>query len=94
MPVIEQVREIPQVFIDMPLINGFKDLNINGDVKLEITGKVKSLSQNEQKQSMRVEVSDVKVTSRERNDDGLGRLRKAMDAPSKPENRPIPSPPG
>ncbi len=93
MPLIESVEQVPTVFIDMPKIDGFENLDINGNVTLEIKGKVKSLTQNEENQSMRIKVSNVEIISQERNDDGLGRLRKSMGRlPS--ENRPIPNPPG
>lgn len=97
MPISESIHEVPQVFIDMPSISGFEDLDINGNVTLEIKGKIKSLSQNEDNQSMRVEVSEVEIISKERNDNGLGKLKKSMNKslnrlPS--ENQPIPSPSG
>lgn len=97
MPISESIHEVPQVFIDMPSIEGFNELDINGNVTLEIKGKIKSLSQNEDNQSMRVEVSEVEIISKERNDNGLGKLKKSMNKglnrlPS--ENQPIPSPSG
>lgn len=98
MPNIETYDEVPSVFIDMPKIEGFNDLDINGNVTLEIKGKIKSLSQNEDNQSMRVEVSEVEIISTEKNNDGLGKLKKSFNKgqlnipPS--ENRPLPAGPG
>lgn len=97
MPVIESIREVPSVFIDMPKISGFENLDINKNIRLEIKGTVKSLSQNENGQSMRVEIAGVKIISKEKENDGLGRLKQSWNkaqklaiAPS--ENRPIPAP--
>ena len=73
----------------------FDEIDINEDVKFEISGKPKNKQEDTDGQSVTFELVDVKLISSQRNDDGLGRLKKSMNKsldrlPS--ENRPIPAP--